>query len=154
MATSNPRLNDYVKFLNALNKAELDAVKLAAGPPIDPSMMGGAPGGGAPMDPAMMGGAPMDPSMMGGAPMDPSMMGGAPMDPGMAMGIPGGIDPAALGLIAPNAEEDKAREDADKILLEKSLDVSNKALELAQAQNAKSKSSWDLWKQPKSQSPT
>ncbi len=58
---------------------------------MDPSMMGGAPPGGAPpMDPSMMGGAPpggappMDPSMMGGAPpggappMDPSMMGGAP----------------------------------------------------------------------------
>ena len=77
-------------------------------PPMDPSMMGGAPpgamppGGAPPMDPSMMGGAPpgamppggappMDPSMMGGAPpMDPSMMGGAPpMDPAAAAGAGG-----------------------------------------------------------------
>ena len=60
-------------------------------PPVDPAMMGGAPGG-APMDPAMMGGAPMDPAMMGGAPMAPAMMGGAPsgmpMDPSMMGGEP------------------------------------------------------------------
>ena len=71
-------------------------------PPMDPSMMGGAPppGGGAPpMDPSMMGGAPpMDPSMMGGAPpMDPSMMGGAPpMDPSMMGGAPP-MDPSMMG---------------------------------------------------------
>ena len=57
-----------------------------------------------------------------------------PMDPGMALGIPGNLDPAALGLIPPTAEEGAV---TDKDLLEKSLDVSDKALELASAQNKK-----------------
>jgi len=74
-------------------------------PPMDPSMMGGAPpgaippGGAPPMDPSMMGGAPpgaMPPGAMppsGAPPMDPSMMGGAPpMDPAAAA-VTGG-DPA------------------------------------------------------------
>jgi len=154
VATSNKRLNEYVGFLNALNRAEITAIKLAAGPmdmmggggmPVDPAMMGGG-GGGMPMDPAMMGGG-------GGMPVDPAMMGGGggmPMDPGMAMGIPGGIDPAALGLppgmggamggamepaVDPAIEEEKAL--ADKALIAKSLEVSDKALDLAQAQTAK-----------------
>jgi len=59
---------------------------------VDPSMMQGAAGGGAPMQGAMPPGGgmpqgmPMDPSMMGGGmpqgmSMDPSMMGGAPGQP-------------------------------------------------------------------------
>jgi len=58
---------------------------------MDPSMMGGAGGGGAPMDPSMAGGgAPMDPSMMGGA-------GGPPPDAG------GGMPPPDAGAMPPDA---------------------------------------------------
>ena len=80
-------------------QAYVDNATLASGggAPMDPAAMGG---GGMPLpDPAMMAG--MDPSMMGGAPpggappMDPSMMGGAPptlpappMDPSMMGGAP------------------------------------------------------------------
>ena len=62
-------------------------------PPMDPSMGGMPPQGGAPMDPSMMQGAPMpqDPSMMGGQPpVDPNT--GMPMDPSMMGG-----DPNAMG---------------------------------------------------------
>ena len=151
MIVSNKNLNDYVQFINTLAAKEMEVIKLAQGPmgpamgggmPMDPAMMGGgggmprdpAMGGGRPLEPAMLGGGgmPMDPAMMGGGmPMDPAMMGGGPpVDPGMALGVPGNIDPAALGLIPPE-------EDPDKELLNKALDVSNKAMELAQAQTAR-----------------
>ena len=84
--------------------------KLAAQPPMDPSMMGGMPmdpsmGGAPPMDPSMMGGAPpMDPSMMGGMPMDPSMMGGMPPQGGMPMAAPA---PAAQQGQTPQETEQK-----------------------------------------------
>jgi len=115
----NPILVQQVKQAMAAKRAFVPpgggdpAAMGAAGgaPPMDPSMMGGAPPAGAPpMDPAMMaamggGGAPpMDPSMMGGAPpMDPAMMGGAPpMDPAMMGGAPP-MDPAAMAGAAPAA---------------------------------------------------
>lgn len=157
MATSNKVLNDYVSFLKNLNRADHSAIKEAQGG-MDPAMMGGMPmaggmdpammGGGMPMaggmdpammggmDPAMMGGMDpammggMDPAMMGG--MDPAMMGGA--DPGMAMGIPGGLDPTTLAMLMGEEEEGGV---SDKELLAKTLDVSDRALELAQNQTEK-----------------
>lgn len=74
----NPELLALAEWrLNELQKQAME--KTAFTPP-----GGGAPPGGAPMDPAAMGGAPpMDPAAMGGAPpMDPAAMGGAPVPGG------------------------------------------------------------------------
>lgn len=60
-------------------------------------------GGMPPMDPSMMQGAPMDPNAMaqGGMPpmpMDPAMMGGAPADPTAMAQQAAPVDPAAAGM--------------------------------------------------------
>lgn len=79
--------------------------KQAAQPPMDPSMMGGAP----PMDPMAGGMPPMDPAMAGGMPPmgpppggDPAAGGMPPMDPSM-MGAAPPMDTAPMGGMAPPA---------------------------------------------------
>lgn len=84
-------LKDLILEAKNIKKAFVPAMPKEAGamPPMDPSMMGGAPAGGMPpMDPSMMGGAPAG----GMPPMDPGMMPPPPppADPSMSGGMPEG----------------------------------------------------------------
>lgn len=104
-------------------------------PPMDPTMMGGAP----PMDPAMMG------AMGGMPPTDPAMMGGMPpppMDPAAMGAAPPPTDPAAAGQPAPNAPPMKVDMNAELALIKKmmakvldSLNINVKAQEMVVTPN-------------------
>lgn len=108
---------------------------------IDPNMaMGAAPGAMPGMPPAAptMGMPPVDPSMMGGQPpMDPAAMGGAPQPtPEDLIALMGGLqgaapDPEGATPEGTAPENSEAEPLVPASLLEKSIEMTDKAIDLA-----------------------